>query len=545
MKKTITTILLALIFINVYAQAPDWAWAKSIGNVGSDAGRSVASDNTGNVYITGHFDSTITFGTTTLTAIGNYDMFLVKYDPAGNVIWAKSEGGLGGNIAGYYIATDGTGNVYVSGHFTHSTFNYGTTTLVNAGAGGGASTFIVKYNTFGDVIWAKNANGTGSHASTGITTDVFGNIYLIGQFSLSINFGTTSLTSAGGWDMFIVKYDTMGNIIWGKSTLGIGNELGVISCDLLGNVYVIGRYDNSNSITFGTITLTNVTQTDLFIVKYDASGNLLWAKDVGSTGDVSACSIKTDAFNNVYVMGTYKATVTLGSTTLTNAGWFDIFIAKYDALGNAIWAKGIVTDLSNITDISSATDINGNLYVTGIFRSPTIIFGADTLINAGLYDTFFVKYNPQGNVIWAKEIGNTADDYSYSICTDALSNAYVTGRYYSPSITFGTDSFANAGNGDIFIAKIEADILGIKKNTSQNAITIYPNPTSGTFTIQNSSLKLQSCLIKNMFGECVFSLQSNLTNQINIDLSTHAKGIYFVELMDENNRPLNKKLIIE
>jgi hypothetical protein len=144
MKKTITTILLALVFINVNPQAPDWAWAKSISGPSADAIYGITTDTLGNVYIIGDFGSTINLGTTTLTSAGNQDIFIVKYDPAGNVIWAKSAGGTGIDY-GRGITCDKFGNIYVTGSYRLPSCTFGSTILTNTNTVG-RSLFLVKYN---------------------------------------------------------------------------------------------------------------------------------------------------------------------------------------------------------------------------------------------------------------------------------------------------------------------------------------------------------------------------------------------------------------
>ena len=279
MKKTILILAtIALIgFNNIStAQSPNWAWAKSVGNTSSDQGRSVATDASGNIFMTGYFaGSTITFGTTTLTSAGSGDVFIVKYDANGNVLWSKSVGSISDD-SGYSVATDTSGNVFISGYFKGFSITFGTITLANVNQSFifTKENFIAKYNAAGNFLWARSASGTSDDYGRGITTDTAGNAYIIGDFfSPTITFESTTLTKAGplSQDIFMVKYDPSGNVDWAESAGNIGNESGLgIATDTNNNIYLTGSF-SAPSITFGINTLTNVGNIDVFIAKVDSA----------------------------------------------------------------------------------------------------------------------------------------------------------------------------------------------------------------------------------------------------------------------------------
>lgn len=132
------------------------------------------------------------------------------------------------------------------------------------------------------MLWAKSAGGTSIEGAQGISTDETGNVLITGYFaSTSITFGTTTLTNAMGIDIFVVKYDALGNVLWAKSAGGISSDFGVsIANDVSGNIFVTGFF-NSPSINFGTTTLINKGESDVFVVKYDEKGNVMWVKSSG------------------------------------------------------------------------------------------------------------------------------------------------------------------------------------------------------------------------------------------------------------------------
>ena len=206
-----------------------------------------------------------------------------------------------------------------------------------------------------DLVWAKRAGGTTSDSGRGIAVDGSGNSYVTGEFFGAATFGpgetnATTLTSAGGDDIFVAKYDASGDLVWAKRAGGISvfGDFGKdIAVDGAGNSYVTGTFNDS--ATFGpgetnATTLTSAVFDDIFVAKYDATGDLVWAKRAGGTslfGD-SGLGIAVDGAGNSYVTGFFRDSTTFGpgetnATTLTSAGSADIFVAKYDASGDLVW----------------------------------------------------------------------------------------------------------------------------------------------------------------------------------------------------------------
>ncbi|MFA5782356.1 MAG: SBBP repeat-containing protein, partial [Bacteroidales bacterium] len=467
-----------------YAQTPDWLWAKSAEGMGSDYAYSIAVDASGNTYVAGYFNSpTLSFGSDTLTNTSTggsgYDVFLAKYDANGNVLWTKSASGTIDDYA-YSVAVDDSGNIYVAGFFESSTLSFGSTTLTNAGD---CNIFLAKYDANGIVLWAKSAGGTYYDWAPSVAVDDSGNAYLTGCFySPTITFGFTILTNAGSSDIFLAKYDANGNILWAKSAGGTDEEVAYsVAVDASGNTYLAGYFE-SLTLTFGSDTLTNVDRWDMFLAKYDATGNVLWAKSAGGTSYDVAYSVAVDTSGNTYVAGYFSSfTISFGSTTLTNVsvGYADIFLVKYDASGNVLWAKS-AGGASEDEATSVSVDASGNTYLAGYFWSPTITFGSTTLTNVNVNnytDIFLAKYDANGNVLWAKSAGGTNYDEAYSVAVDTPGNTYVAGWFYSPTLIFGSTTLTNAGGYDMFLAKLAAFTV----ITAQTNVSCYGG-NNGTAT---------------------------------------------------------------
>ncbi len=379
------------IFVAKLDSSGNWEWAKKAGGTNYDFSYSIAVDTSGSCYITGEFFDYATFGDIILTSNGSYDIFIAKLDSNGNWLWAKNAGGTGDDI-GYGIAVDASGNSYVMGNFFSTTATFGSTTLTSNGV---SDIFVAKLDSSGNWLWAKNAGGTSFDYGSGIAVDASGNSYVTGYFADSATFGSTTLTSYEYYDIFVAKLDSSGNWLWAKNAGGTSFDYGSgIAVDASGNSYVTGYF--ADSATFGSTSLTSNGYYDIFIVKLDSDGNWLWAQNAGGTDGDWGYGIAVDTSGNSYITGYFADSATFGSTTLTNYGDEDIFIAKLDSSGNWLWAnKAGGTDGDWGKDI--AVDANRNSYVTGYFRGTTTVgatFGNITIYGSGIssnYNVFVAK----------------------------------------------------------------------------------------------------------------------------------------------------------
>lgn len=237
------------------------------------------------------------------------------------------------------------------------------------------------------MLWAKKIGGIYREVIKSVATDSIGNVYVGGYFdSPSLTIGTTTINNSGGDDVFFVKYDELGNIIWSRGTGGSGyDEIYSVATDNLGNLYLTGTF-SSPSIVFGSVTLARSGGSDMFLVKYNTNGSVIWGKREGASNCVVVGNgVTTDKLGNVFVTGSYRnGSIVFGTTTLTNHGSDDFFLVKYNPSGNVIWAKS-PTGGAQLTDIgmSVITDDQNNVYVAGYFNSPTLVFTSTYIYNSG------------------------------------------------------------------------------------------------------------------------------------------------------------------
>ena len=504
----LTGFLLFFILLSItkiQAQNPDLKWAKTMGGTFSDQAKSVALDAAGNVYTTGSFQDVVDFdpnaGVFNLTSGGSFDIFVSKLDPSGNLIWAKAIGNTSADVA-YGIAVDASGNVHITGYFQGTVDfdpNAGTTNLTSTGA---QDIFVTKLDTTGNLVWAKAMGDTGIDFGNGIAVDASSNVYTTGTFQgiadFDPNAGVFNLTSAGGFDIFVSKLNATGNLVRAKQMGSTGADIGQgIAADASGNVYTTGYFQGTVDFdpNAGTSNLTSGGGNDIFVSKLDATGNLVWAKKMGSSGGDVGNSIIADVTGNVYTTGYFSGTTDFdpnaGVLNFTSVGGFDIFISKLDVSGNFVWAKSMGGTTSDL-GYSTVLDAAGNLYTTGYFEA-TVDFdpnaGVSNLTSVGAQDIFVSKLGVAGNLIWAKSMGGTTNDVGYGVAVDVSGNVYSTG-YFQNTVDFdpnsGTSNITSVGGQDIFVHKMNVSGAALNFDGVNDRVTIPTQPISNltNFTIE-------------------------------------------------------------
>lgn len=460
-------LIFILFYLFSYADKPIVKWAKSIGSTFEDTGQSIATDINGNIYVTGYFSSSsITFGNYTLinSNQNNPHIYIVKYDSIGTVLWAKSSGNFDFAYS-LSITVDKSGNSYISGFFKNSQITFGNFSLTNYSGGYTGQLFLVKYDTSGKEQWAKTATSYSSNAMYSVSTDNLGNVYATGHFQdSSIFFGSVTLYNSNfpNMNVFLVKFDALGNTIWGKSFGGNNTQVGnSVFVDINNNVLLTGVF-RSSSISFGSYIINNKNSgtQDLFIAKFDSNGVPLWAKSSGGNSEDIANSVVSDQLGNVYVGGSFNSSsISFGNYTLINpsSSYIKNFITKYDTNGTALWAKSGTNSTQNDAINSLSTDKYGNIYSTGYFDSPSITFDTIKLTNNTSFgqDLFVTKQDMTGKVLWAKGYGGAGNDYGKSIAADIYGNIYLTGQFTSPNLLFDKEKLPNNSfSNDIFVTRL-------------------------------------------------------------------------------------------
>jgi hypothetical protein len=550
MKKKLLFVIAILISVNCISQNPTWEWAVGVGGTGGDEGTSIATDAAGNVYTTGMFSNqSITFGSFTLYNSGIRSGFLVKQDNSGNIIWAKGIYGSYGLITCSGICTDKNGFIYLTGSF-ESNVTFNTTTLNTSGT----NLFLVKFDGSGNVIWAKNAPGNTCILSLAVCTDKVGYEYITGYFYTStISFGSnviTNISAAGQPDGFVVKYDSSGNVVWANGLNGVCSEIpNDISSDPAGNVNVIGNY-TSPTLNIGDTVLTNSvidhSNFDFFIARFDSKGNFVWAKTLGSIVNDEGTGICVSLDGNIYATGTFAGySTTFDSINLTgNNSCANTFIVKIDTSSNIIWAKSFGNQPNNY-GIKITADAFNNAYITGKLSSYLTI--GSSVLTGAVTDIYIAKFNAAGNAISGQGAGGSSFEEVTDISIDAHNNCFVTGYFYSPTVSFGNIILTNDStpNTDIYIAKL-AFPLGIEVSGNPNFnANIFPNPFASKAIIRfNKEQNNATIRIIDIMGKEVRVSHFN-GKQYVIEKGDMQPGVYIVQISDEKQNVINKKIIVQ
>lgn len=483
--KAILVVLLVVVTGITHCQTQSWSWANRVGSTGSDNGRGLATDSQGNQYVVGNFRGSVTFGSTTLTSSGLSDIYIAKFNPAGNWVWAKKAGRTGDDM-GRDVAVDNSGNVYIIGHFP-GTATFGTTTLTSSGS---YDVFIAKLDGNGNWLWAKKAGGSGADNGHRIAMDSSNNVYITGLFSGTASFGSSNIGSSGGFDAYIAKLNSAGTWQWAKKAGGTGSDYGFgLKPDVDGNVYLSGFFEGS--ATFGSTTLNSYGDKDIFIAKLTSSGSWLWTRKAGGTGADASTMVTLDNEGFVYATGYFSTTGYFGGISLVSGGSSDAFVAKMDTDGNWIWASRAGGALSD--DVSHITvDYDNNLYVTGTFRG-VAGFGDTTLTSSGDDDVFIARLDSGGNWLNALKAGGSEAEDSSGIGVDAIGNVYIAG-FFTGSANFGPATLNSAGGTDIFVAKISPPQYELEITSTPSNAMIYKDGISTGFItphiFNNSSAEL-------------------------------------------------------
>lgn len=518
----------------------------------------MAADASGNVYLTGYFSGTARFGSTTLTSVGQNDIFVTKWNPTSNsFIWAQQAGGSANDNA-TSIAVNGT-NVYITGNFNGTITTFGTTTLTNPVATT-RDAFVAKLSDTGTTsqfVWAQRMGGTGDERSSSIVVNG-SNVYVAGSFAPSSNstgteFGSIRLTTAGSYDIFVAKLSDAGNsagFVWAKRAGGLSYDFAE-ALALMGNtLYVAGDF-SSQSIDFGATTLTNrgTNTADVFVAKLADNGPDASFTAVQQLGGASYDYVYTMAINNtsLYIGGEFFSPVfASGGTSLINADisgtYSDIFIAKLTDAGNSFTPVWAYRAGSSSPDGAGALAVRGsNIYATGLFGGPSVTFGTTTLMQTGTgsfsSDIFVTELQDTGasaSFSWAQGAGGPARDVGYSLLT--LGNKLYVGGVISPPATFGTQTVTGSSNGVGYVAALEGIPLSATAPTALDGVQVYPSPASGQTTIALppvSGIKEASLFLSDALGRKVRMSKVTLSpgpSRHTIDLTGLKPGFYTVSV---------------
>ncbi|HIK13152.1 MAG TPA: SBBP repeat-containing protein [Oscillatoriaceae cyanobacterium M33_DOE_052] len=447
-------------------------WLEQIGTPAADYAYGIASDMAGNIYIGGETEGN--FGGSNS---GGRDVWLGKYDRAGNQIW-RQQVGTSGEDSAYNISTDKEGNTYITGT---------TSGQLGSSSSGKYDAWVAKYDGAGNQLWLQQLGSISNDDSRSVTTDSLGNVYITGS-----TWGAVEGINAGEWDIWVAKYDATGNQQWVKQ-LGTPAEDNAtsITTDSSGNIYVTGSTKGSLRRHQGDF--------DAWVAKYDSDGNMLWLEQLGTAGEDKSLGAATDSAGNVYITGWTNGVF---AGTGTNDG-FDSWLAKYDSAGNLVWRQQIARSGSD-GSLDITIDADNKIYISAAAWGSTIVGST-----AGETDAWMVAYDTDGNKLSDKQFGGAGFDAAFGVAPAPDGNLYL-GGWTTSSLAIEVPGVPDAWIAEI-IPNQAPQIASLSKQVNQNTpvnfgsgnfqrafvdldrgnlanikITSLPNPDAGTLTLNGT-----------------------------------------------------------
>jgi hypothetical protein len=539
---------MALLYSSGYSQI--FHWAARGGGAGNAYGFSCVTDAAGNAYTTGMFNGPGTFSSMNVS-VGGDCFFLTKHNQQSIIRWTKagvSASSFCSNVTSHSMTIDQQANVYILGSFTGSMLIGNN--LLNTTSSCETDIFIAKYDSSGALVWTRQLEGNGSQNYPGsICYDNAGHIYVSGLTgSDSLDAGNGQLiyntSSAGGSKLFLAKLDTAGLCQWAR--IGIGGTS--ITADAAGNIWATGSFMGSLTQGAYTIAASGVSDENIFVAKYDGSGNVLFLQGAGGPYSDEGNDIVTDAAGNAYVTGFFLFDAQFGSHSVISSGMYDVFVAKYDASGNVIWvstAGGAEQDYGSSIEI----DASGRLFITGTYND-AIAFGTSALqaCNALWPDMFIAKLDTAGNFNWGKTAGGPGIEEIWGLATGTAGDVFVAGAFENTA-AFGAVSITSTGGTlNMFLTRLAFEDAPLYNSVSEyesGDVSIYPNPAHDHFYIKirvNGISEDRSFEILDVCGRIVMK-DIIAGYDVKIDVSKLAKGTYFVKVNSGNGCAL-KKLVV-
>ena len=574
----ITLIFILNLFTSTtYAQG-HWQWGRSSvpANTYSVDPWAARIDDSGNVVVTAFsniiygagIDEFVVYGRDTIFNHGHIQQgIVVKSDSNGHLLWAK-----GSQLADNWpfgMVTDHSGNIYVFGMYSdYSSCGFDTFTLTNT-----LTTnmyYLVKYSPGGQVLWAKNVLPTNRFMGAGsMCIDAADNMYLQGAYDFpTVNIGGTTLTNTSHgtdtFDVFLAKYDNNGNPIWAKSFGGEQNDVpGQMSISESGKIYLAGSY-YSRTFNAAGHTLTNTLMGSTgypmpltYLIKTDTSGHIIWANNLSKK--INLNQIINDPFENLYMIGNMDSTILVGHDTLVSNGSNDWFFGKFDSSGTAIWARNVGSTMNDYGLNITLDDCNHIWITGGAYRYATSFNFGDSIITipSGCFDPGIIaEYTDSGSYIFSMKLNSGGDDMLFLLPNKGR-GFYLAGDFVSSDMPFGPDTLVHyAAVEALFIAKFNSDSCYIGDGyiplsvspANQHLFTfnLFPNPTSGEFSVVCSATPLTSKLVQisDLVGRVIKELPlKDKTTSIKVD--GLVSGMYICKIIAPDGQVAVKKLILE
>lgn len=510
------------IFVSKHNSSGQIQWAVRYGNTTQEEGQGIVTDNNGNIYVSGYFSNSITFGSTTLigNASNNYTAFLIKLNSSGVLQWARKVNPTN-TIYNAKLAIDRNNNIYVAGFHTDN------------------SIYIAKYNSSGTQNWIQTyLNTPSSKYLRDVTCDNNGNVIIAGNFSGSITLAgntiNTSSTLLFDRDGYVAKFDNNGNPLWIKQVASPHfddqDEIAGVTTDNSNNIYVTGHVDTTATMGNVIIPMLGTRDYKAIIFKLDPNGNAIWGKG-SNNGFQIPKSIVAGNDKDIYIAGYFADTFSLDNKYIISNGSSDGFVTRIDSNGIVKWMKTIGGTLADEA-FGVAVNNTNDVYVAGGF-SGTVSYGSTTLTSNGSTDIFLTKFKqcdlPIANITYTGSptiCNGQSKLLSTPYCATNAYQWYLNGNL----IVNANNATYNATQAGTYTVKVSA-FAGCESTSNSVVISVSNNPNpviaGNNYLCSNSSTQLDA---GSGYTSYLWS-NSATTRQINIS----NPGTYTVTVKNASN----------
>ena len=471
MRNSTSALLPALLLIAFTAHAQTYQWNSQVGGTLLDMALAVDIDPSGNVITAGTFVGTVDLdpgpGVFNVTTVNSADIWIQKLDPNGAFLWGGVFGSTGSDGA-HAVRSDASGNIYLSGYFSGTVdFDIGPGVTSVTSNNTSFDIFVMKLSPSGSLLWVRTIGSASNDRAYGMDLDSIGNVFTTGEIAQTLDLdpgpGVSTVSSAGGKDVFIQKLDASGNFVWGRVFGGPTDDSGFdVAVGKSGSIFITGEFRTSADLDPGpgNFPVTSFGNTDIFVVHLAADATFLWAERFGGNSVENGLGICTDALGNCILTGEVNSVMDVdpgpGTVALNGTAFEDSFVLSLTDGGDFVWATILKAFLNSGTEVT--TDAQNNVYAIGRFGGTMDIDpgpGIVNLTNSGGGDIYVISYDPLGALRWGFKLGSQANDAANGIAVDGNGRIAITGAFQGtmdvdPSAN--TVNITNAGMQDGFTA---------------------------------------------------------------------------------------------
>jgi len=539
-------LLISILFFLSFTSvyAQSFEWAAHYGDASGESLKGLVSDESGNLYLCGNFSEKIQIGTDELTATHEEDLYLIQTDNQGQIKWGISISSPENIDIGGLVIYDNA--LYVAAQYWENTM-FEDSLVLTPTQGSGSAFFLVKYSTGGQFLWAKSIEGSGLKKVADVHTDTEGNVYLTGYFGASLFVGTDALIAEGNTNFFILKYTSDGELVWAKQA-GDSDDIRArcMATDMLGNVYIGGNFEGN--LTFaGQQIIGNGLDNNIFLLKYDSIGNEIWLREARGVFEDSLNDMVVSSDGTIYLTGAFSGVLRFGERELTTIGFNDdIFVAKYTTHGHFLWAEAV--EGSGFGSGESLILDDEQLYLAGEFRGESV-FGSTTLTADAIQpDIFIAAMDTSGTFEWVKQGGDTNTDLLEQL-TLLPDGTLVAGGSFDQFTQFDNIQLPSNGGYDAYLAALRPASVHTPSLHPNDDIEVFPIPAHEIFHVKINTHFTDNCQINlwNTAGKIIqsFSWHKSLSEQtISISTNSLPVGIYLLTFQC-GDEIQSKKILVE